>query len=54
VVKSDGNRLLTRPRRNCVDNINMDLREIVWDDLDCIDMAQGSYHWRALVNLRVP
>jgi hypothetical protein len=38
--------------------IKMDLREIVWDDVDWIDMAQDRDHSRALVNtvlnLRVP
>jgi hypothetical protein len=36
----------------------MDLREIGWDDVDWIDLAQDRYQWRALVstvmNLRVP
>jgi hypothetical protein len=33
-----------------VDNIKMDLREIGWDDLDWIDLAQDRDQWRALVN----
>jgi hypothetical protein len=36
----------------------MDLREIGWDDVDWIDLAQNRDQWRALVstvmNLRVP
>jgi hypothetical protein len=36
----------------------MDLREIGWDDMDWIDLAQNRDKWRALVNtvmnLRVP
>jgi hypothetical protein len=36
----------------------MDLREIKWDDMDWIDLAQDRDLWRALVNgamnLRVP
>jgi hypothetical protein len=36
----------------------MDLREIGWDGVDRIDVAQGRDQWRALVNtvlnLRVP
>jgi hypothetical protein len=41
-----------------VDNIKMNLREIVWDGMDWIDLAQDRDKWRALViaviNLRVP
>jgi hypothetical protein len=41
-----------------VDNIEMDLREIGWDVMDWIDLAQDRDQWRALVNtimnLRVP
>jgi hypothetical protein len=28
----------------------MDLREIGWDGMDWIDVAQNRYLWRALVN----
>jgi hypothetical protein len=58
VGKPEGRRPLGRPRRRWVDNIKMDLREIGWDDVDWIDLAQDRDHWRALVNtvmnLRVP
>jgi hypothetical protein len=43
-----------------VDNIKMDLRErdIGWDGMDWMELAQDSDQWRALVNtvmnLRVP
>jgi hypothetical protein len=41
-----------------VDNIKRDLREIGWDGMDWIDLAQDRNQWRALVNavmnLRVP
>jgi hypothetical protein len=33
-----------------VDNIKIDLREIGWDGVDWIDMAQDRDQWRALVN----
>jgi hypothetical protein len=45
-------------RRRWVDNIKTDLREIGWDDVNWIDVAQDRDYWRALVgtvlNLRVP
>jgi hypothetical protein len=37
-------------RRRWVDNIKMDLREIRWDGMDWIDLAQDRDQWRALVN----
>jgi hypothetical protein len=33
-----------------VDNIKMDLREIGWDVVDWMDMAQDRDQWKALVN----
>jgi hypothetical protein len=50
VGKPEGKRTLERPWRRWVDNITMDLREIGWDGLDLIDLAQGRDQWRALVN----
>jgi hypothetical protein len=40
VGKPEGKRPLGRLRRRWVDNIKMDLREIGWDCMDLIDMAQ--------------
>jgi hypothetical protein len=41
-----------------VDNIKMDVTEIGWVDMDCIDLAQDRDQWRAVGNtviiLRVP
>jgi hypothetical protein len=41
-----------------VDNIKMDLREIGWDGVHWIDMAQNRDQWRFLMNtvlnLQVP
>jgi hypothetical protein len=58
VGKPEGKRSLGRPRRRWVDDIEMDLREIGWDGVDWIDVAQDRDHWRALMNtvlnLRVP
>jgi hypothetical protein len=56
--KPEKRRPLGRPRRRWVDNIKMDLREIGWDGMDWIYLAQDRNQWRALVNtvmnLRVP
>jgi hypothetical protein len=54
VGESEGKRPLGRPRRRWVDNIKMDLREIEWDGMYWIELAQDSDQWRALVNLRIP
>jgi hypothetical protein len=32
------------------DNIKMDLREIGWDGVDWIELAQDRDQWRAIVN----
>jgi hypothetical protein len=34
-----------------VDNIKMDLREIGWDGMNWIDLAQDRVQYRALVNM---
>jgi hypothetical protein len=47
----EGKRPLGRPRPRWVDNIKMDFREIGWDGMDRIDMAQDRDQWRALVNV---
>jgi hypothetical protein len=56
--KPEGKRPLGIPRSKCADNIKMDLREIGWDGVNWMDMAQDGDQWRALVNtvlsLRVP
>jgi hypothetical protein len=56
--KLESKRPLGRPRRRLVNDIKMDLREIGWDGMDMIDLAEDRDQWRALVNtvmnLRVP
>jgi hypothetical protein len=56
--KPERKRSLGRTRRSWVDNSKVDLREIVWDGMDWIDLAQDRDQWRALVstvmNLRIP
>jgi hypothetical protein len=58
VGKPEGKRPLGRPKHKWVGNIKIDLREVGWDDMDWIDMAQDRDQWMALVNaimnLRVP
>jgi hypothetical protein len=50
VGNPEGKRPLGRPRCRWVDNIKMNLREIGWDGIDWIDLAQNRDQWRALVN----
>jgi hypothetical protein len=58
VGEPEGKRPLGRQRRRWVDNIKIHLREIEWDGMDWIDVAQDRDQWRTLVNtvmnLRVP
>jgi hypothetical protein len=58
VGNPEGKRPLGRPRCRWVGNIKIDLREIGWDGMDWIDLAQDREQWRALVNtvmnFRVP
>jgi hypothetical protein len=58
VGKPEEKRPIGRPRRRWVYNIKMDLRDIGWDGMDWIDLAQDGGQWRALVimvmNLWVP
>ena len=56
--KPKGKRPLGRPRRRWEDNIKMDLREMVCDPGDWIDIAEDRDQWRAYVraimNFQVP
>jgi hypothetical protein len=58
VGEPEGNRPLGRLRHRWVENIKMDLRQIGWDGVELIELAQERDQWRALVNtvmhLRVP
>jgi hypothetical protein len=58
VGKPEGKRPLGRNRRRWEDNIRMDLREIGWESVDWMHLAQDRDQWRAVVstvmNLRVP
>ena len=58
VGKPEGKRSLGRPRRRSEYGIKMDLREVVCDPGEWIDLSEDRDHWRAYVravmNLRVP
>jgi hypothetical protein len=51
VGKLEGERPLGRPRHRWVDSIKMDLREIGWDGMDWMDLAQDRDQCRPLVNM---
>jgi hypothetical protein len=51
VGKEEGKRPLERPRCRRVDNIKLDLRQIGWDGVDWIDLAQDRDQWRCLVSI---
>ena len=50
VVKPEEKRPLGRPRHRWEDNIKMDLREVGWEGIHSIDLAQDRDRWWALVN----
>jgi hypothetical protein len=58
VGNPEGKRPLGRLWRRWEENIEMDLREIGWEGVDWIHLAQDRDQWRAVVNtvmnLRVP
>jgi hypothetical protein len=54
----EGKRSLGRLRCRWEDNIRMDLREMGWEGMDWMNLAQDTDKWQVLVNtvmnLRVP
>jgi hypothetical protein len=50
VGRPEGRRPLGRPRLRWEDNINMNLREIGFGDVDWIHLALDRDRWKALVN----
>jgi hypothetical protein len=49
--KSEWGRLLGRPRSRWEDNTEMDLREIEWECVDRMHLAQDRDQWRGLMNM---
>jgi hypothetical protein len=58
VGKSEGKSPLGRLRHRWEDNIRLDLREVGWESVDWMHLAQDRGQWRNIVNtvmnLRVP
>jgi hypothetical protein len=58
IEKPEGNRPLGRHRHRRKDNIGTNLREIEWESVDWMHLAQDRDQWQNLVNtvmnLRVP
>jgi hypothetical protein len=50
VGKPEGKRPLGRPRRRWENGIRIDLREIGWEDVEWVPLAQDRDQWRAVVN----
>jgi hypothetical protein len=51
VGKPEGKIPLERHRQKLEDNINMDLREIWWEGVDWMHLAQDMDQWWAFVNV---
>ena len=49
--KPEGRRPLVGPRHRWEDNIKIDLQEVGWWGMDCIDVAQNMDRWQARVNV---
>jgi hypothetical protein len=49
VRKPEGRRARGRPRRRWEDNIRMDLKEIGWEGVDWMHLAQYRDQWRTLI-----
>jgi hypothetical protein len=51
VRKPEGKRSLRRPRHRWEYNIKMDLREIGWEGVEWMHVAQDKDQWQPLVNM---
>jgi hypothetical protein len=50
VGKLEGKEALGRHRRRLEDNIKIELKEIEWNGMDWIHLAEDSNQWRIIVN----
>ena len=50
VGKPDRKRPLGRPKLRWEDNIKMDLQEVRYGDMDCIELTEDRDMWRTVVN----
>jgi hypothetical protein len=50
ILNSERKELLDSRRHSWVDNINMNLREARWDDMNWTDMIHVIGQWKALIN----
>jgi hypothetical protein len=50
VGKPERKRPLGRPRRRWKDNIGMNVKEVVWEDVNWKHLTQDRHQWRGLVN----
>ena len=49
--KPEGKRPLGKPRHRWEDNTEMYLKEISWEGMDWIDLAEDGNRWQAFVNM---
>jgi hypothetical protein len=50
VGRSEQKALLGRPRFRREDNINIDIKEIVFEEVDCVHLIGDGFHVRAVEN----
>jgi hypothetical protein len=51
IGEPEGKRPLGRPRHRWEDNIKMDLKEMGWEGVDWLHVAEDRDQWWALVNM---
>jgi hypothetical protein len=49
VGKPEGKKLLRRPKHKWQDNMRKDVKEIDWEDVDWVHLAQDRDQWRTVV-----